>query len=47
MQETLHIQVLQEIFLVFYAIFWGAVFISQSPWKAFHWPLYAHQKSIR
>jgi len=29
----------QQIFLVFYAIFWGYVTNAQPKWKAFHWPL--------
>src|SRR6266852_5259407 len=29
----------QQIFMVFYAIFWGTVASAQTRWKAFHWPL--------
>lgn len=40
----------QAIFLVFYAIFWGAIFSVQPRWKAFHWPLFfraPHQARYR
>jgi hypothetical protein len=29
----------QNIFFLFYAIFWGAIFNVQARWKAFQWPL--------
>jgi len=29
----------QQLFVVFYAIFWGTAANAQPRWKAFHWPL--------
>jgi hypothetical protein len=40
--DTSKLGVLQTIFLVFYAIFWGGIFNVQARWKAFHWPLIFH-----
>jgi len=32
----------QWVFVVFFAIFWGAIASVQGRWKMFHWPLIAH-----
>ncbi|MDO8532417.1 MAG: hypothetical protein Q7T26_09720 [Dehalococcoidia bacterium] len=34
------IDALQTVFMLFYAIFWGAVANVQPRWKAFQWPLF-------
>jgi hypothetical protein len=36
----------QSIFVVFFAIFWGAVSSVQSRWKMFHWPLIGHRHVV-
>jgi hypothetical protein len=35
----LEVQALQAVFMLFYAIFWGAIANAQPRWKAFQWPL--------
>ena len=35
----MEINIYQQVFLLFYAIFWGAVASVQPRWKAFQWPL--------
>jgi len=37
----------QQVFMLFFAIFWGAVANVQPRWKAFHWPLFFSIKEVR
>jgi hypothetical protein len=42
--KNLEIEALQTVFMVFYAIFWGAIANAQPRWKAFQWPLVFKKK---
>src|SRR5437870_760073 len=43
----MQLNVMQTIFLVFFAIFWGGIFNAQVRWKAFHWSLFRFGPALR
>lgn len=37
----------QQIFAIFFAIFWGTSSNAWPKWKPFHWPLFPHSRQVR
>lgn len=47
MQDVVEVQALQSVFMLFYAIFWGAIANAQPRWKAFQWPLFSRMPQVK
>lgn len=47
MQKMIEVQALQTVFMLFYAIFWGAIANAQPRWKAFQWPLISKMPQVK
>ena len=43
----IEVESLQTVFMLFYAIFWGAIANAQPRWKAFQWPLISEMPQVK